>query len=327
MVFVQWFFFMCGTMVHFPPSTIFVRGFSPLVTPARCTSSPLYDVIHHDGLLLLRHVGTMANTVVPLPPKKQSVQRVSRDDVERLSRGQPANKKGYGSRNVPHHLNQEERAQFERAMRKGYLELSGGGNRRSRKGSPLTNIHRQWSDAREKPQIILYKAFQGDFRDELVTDLSPLRLNGAYSDVEFVKRQVAELKVEALDIALSNGMEVPIHDMHAMDQQIETQEQEEDDDNLNDNHEDESEAKPLTTTFSTVDWGVLPIWRLPLIQVGPFVGERSKAKLTAKALVERWNIAEPGRDTSGGAKTRRDAGARHGGKTKMKGLSEHRRRD
>jgi hypothetical protein len=49
--------------------------------------------------------------------KHVPVQRISKDDVERLSRGQPSKKRGYGSRNIPHRLNDDERQEFDRAIR------------------------------------------------------------------------------------------------------------------------------------------------------------------------------------------------------------------
>ncbi len=48
-------------------------------------------------------------------------------DVERISFGQPAKKKGTGSRGIPHRLNEDERRSFDQARRQGAaLPLDGG---------------------------------------------------------------------------------------------------------------------------------------------------------------------------------------------------------
>ena len=49
-------------------------------------------------------------------------------DVENISWGKPAKKKGTGSRGVPHRLNHdEERKLFDQARKKGFLEVTGSG--------------------------------------------------------------------------------------------------------------------------------------------------------------------------------------------------------
>lgn len=245
-----------------------------------------------------------------------TLRRISRDDVERLSRGQPSKKKGYGSRNVPHRLNELEQAELLRAARKGYLSMLGGGNRRTRKGSPLTNIHRQWCDAREKPQIILYKAVGGRAVDEVVVDLSPLRLNGIFND-QNVEEFMVRWKAQILTEAYNAGLE------------------------LRESSNDEEVCEPMdidckddpttiyTITIEAIDqqaWATSPIWKLPVVSLGVFEGERSKAKAMASNLAKLWDIPEPEKETGNGAKSRRDAGARHGGQTNMKGLTQHRKR-
>lgn len=49
-------------------------------------------------------------------------------DVENISWGKPAKRKGTGSRGVPHRLNhEEERTLFDMARKKGFLEVAGSG--------------------------------------------------------------------------------------------------------------------------------------------------------------------------------------------------------
>jgi len=258
-------------------------------------------------------------TYVSGAPKKtrggnrNGLRRISRDDVERLSRGQPSKKKGYGSRNVPHRLDAAERAEMERAAKKGYVTLSGMGNRRTRKGSPLANIHRQWCDAREKPQILFYKAVGGKPLDQLVFDLSPLRLWGLFDDPKQVDEFIIKWKTEIMTAAVSNGMEIR---------------GEAEDDEEEDPEEEEDSIEYLVTLdeASQEAWATSPIWKLPVISMGVFEGERSKAKAMAKELAVLWDIPEKEKETSGGPRNRRAAGARKGGKDKMKGLSHHRKR-
>ncbi|CAM9607161.1 unnamed protein product, partial [Heterosigma akashiwo] len=81
--------------------------------------------------------------------------RPSLDDVERISKGQGAKKRGTGSRAVPHRLNEAERKEWDLAKRRGYLQLRGTGYRRERGDSPLANIYRQWCDAMVRPCVVI----------------------------------------------------------------------------------------------------------------------------------------------------------------------------
>lgn len=104
-------------------------------------------------------------------------------DVERISWGKPAKKKGTGSRGVPHRLNhEEERYLFDQARRKGFLEVPGSGWRSERRDAPLVNSYRSLCDARGQVCIILHKLNTG--MDDIVLDLSPLRLPSTYSHLE-----------------------------------------------------------------------------------------------------------------------------------------------
>ncbi len=105
-----------------------------------------------------------------------SPQRPSIEDVERLSRGHAARRRGTGSRAVPHRLNAVERRAYELAADKGYVTLpSNLGYRRERKGSPLYNIWRMWSDSRGRPAIMLVKRASGAPYDSVWVDSSTMR--------------------------------------------------------------------------------------------------------------------------------------------------------
>ena len=86
--------------------------------------------------------------------------RPSLDDVERISRGQAAKRRGTGSRAVPHRLNEMERKEWEVAKKRRYLALRGTGWRKERGDSPLANIYRQLCDALAIPSISLQRGVQ-----------------------------------------------------------------------------------------------------------------------------------------------------------------------
>jgi len=110
--------------------------------------------------------------------------RPTTSDVERISWGKPAKKKGTGSRGVPHRLNEEERNQFDMAIRKGFLQIHGSGWRKQRRGSPILNSWRNWCDARCHPAIVLHKSTSPESQqDSVVIDLSPLRTPTQFDDI------------------------------------------------------------------------------------------------------------------------------------------------
>lgn len=112
---------------------------------------------------------------------RQKCWRPDVSDVERISWGKPAKKKGTGSRGVPHRLNQDERFLFDQARKRGYLEVTGSGWRSQRREAPLLNTYRSLCDARGQVSIVLHKEKTGT--DELVIDLSPLRLPEKFAEV------------------------------------------------------------------------------------------------------------------------------------------------
>lgn len=103
------------------------------------------------------------------------------EDVERISWGKPAKKKGTGSRGVPHRLNEEERLLFDQARRKGFLEVGGSAWRAQRRDAPLLNTYRSLCDAKKQANIVLHKGKTGI--DDLVLDLSPLRTPAEFANI------------------------------------------------------------------------------------------------------------------------------------------------
>ncbi len=131
-------------------------------------------------------------------------------DVERISWGMPAKKKGTGSRGVPHRLNDDERRSFDRARRDGFLQVTGSAWRSQRRDAPLLNSYRSLMDARGRPMAVLHKlglnsssssggSNGGDGHlDWLVVDLSPLRLPEDFRSVggELRDRVLADFGVD-----------------------------------------------------------------------------------------------------------------------------------
>jgi hypothetical protein len=103
--------------------------------------------------------------------------RPSIDDIEKISYGQAAKRRGTGSRAVPHRLNNLERKEWDLAKRRRYLLLRGTGWRKERGDSPLANIYRNYCDAVAIPCISIRRGVQSGslLYDELIIDLSPLR--------------------------------------------------------------------------------------------------------------------------------------------------------
>ncbi|GMI42246.1 hypothetical protein TrCOL_g4132 [Triparma columacea] len=229
--------------------------------------------------------------------------RISRDDVTRLSLGQPSKVRGRGSRGVPHRLNTSEAAEFQRAAVRGYVKVDGTGWRRGRKGSPLLNTHRQYCDSRCAPQVVMMRGRGGDDMDKVTVDLSPLRVVGGEG-----RKALEDIVNRAAEEA---GM-------------VRCEEEGE-----GDNEEGgDNELMPSSPDY---DFSNDPIWKLPTVLAGGvFEGERGQAQAMCKALVLELGVPKEearrqGKDgenrggrTGGGPKNRRDAGARGGGRTKVK---------
>ena len=106
--------------------------------------------------MAVNKIDKLVSPVLSHSPQKLTTNKAIRpsiDDVERISKGLAAKKRGTGSRGVPHRLNAEERIEWEIAKKKKYVVLSGSGWRKERGDSPLANIYRQYCDAVDIPCI------------------------------------------------------------------------------------------------------------------------------------------------------------------------------
>lgn len=250
-----------------------------------------------------------------------TLRRVSRAEVDRMSKGQgPKNNSKKGTKSDIHlRLSETEQAELGRAERKGYVSLLSTAYRRGRKSSALANVHRQWCDAREKPQIILCKASGGRPLDHIIVDLSPLRIHGILDDPRAADEFLVKWKTHILLAAEQSGM--VLRDDYIEDNTVRLEDVDEDD--------DVEVPTELVITMDTKSWATLPIEKLPVVSLGVFEGERSKAKAMAKELAELWDIPERAQEedvddissySNQNEKPRK-------GKSKGKSTNEQRRRD
>lgn len=190
--------------------------------------------------------------------RMENVWRPTVNDVERISWGKPAKKKGTGSRGVPHRLNEEERSAFDRARQKGFLEVAGSGWRSQRREAPLLNSYRSLCDARGQASIVLHKGNTGI--DDLVVDLSPLR-----NPTEFDKVATVCLDFQS-------------------DGQVVFQQ----DSGFDEAHGEEEEKE---TSEAENPWETRPIYQLPPYCIA-WELERNDAKALAKKMAQLFDTAE-----------------------------------
>lgn len=193
-----------------------------------------------------------------------NVWRPTVNDVERISYGKPAKKKGTGSRGVPHRLNEEERAAFDRARQHGFLQVAGSGWRSQRREAPLLNTHRSLCDARGQVSIVLHKGNAGV--DDLVVDLSPLRTPDEFD-------QIASVCLES-----QSGGQIMFQSGNV-------------EDNLPDD-DDTGEAEQDLTSDSENPWTNKPIYQLPPYCVAWLQLPRSDAKALGRKLSLLFDTAE-----------------------------------
>lgn len=115
----------------------------------------------------------LGSPIISWEARRSGCFRPTVDDVERISWGQPARRKGTGSRGVPHRLDANERLLWDIARERGFLQVEGSGWRSQRREAPLLNSYRSLCDARGQAMLVVHKGNTG--MDELVVDLSPLR--------------------------------------------------------------------------------------------------------------------------------------------------------
>lgn len=214
-------------------------------------------------------------------------------------------------------LSGSEQAEFERAIRKGYVTLESTGYRQGRKSSPLACAHREWCDEHEKPQIVLCKASGGRPLDNIIVDLSTLRVMG---DEDFLLHH----KIEILSIATNSGMEL----------RAEIEEGGGDENTIVCSEASDGTFHCVMTMESNEnDDAAKHISKIPVQSLGVFEGQRSQAKIMSRDLARLWDIpvqveatvtSERDRNLSREEKTNRYKNQRQ---QQNKRKANHRRRD
>jgi len=242
-------------------------------------------------------------------------------------------------------LNPTQENELLRAARRGYLTLEGRGHSRGRKSNPLACAHRQYSDEREQPQIVLCKASGPEGKksplDCLIVDFSPLRLTGAVGD-ELVDDFMITWKTQILTAAATVGMELRRDYREENCQSLSILD--DDECGLDDTEpeligelssgEEGEDTSSLEYTITLTDedsWATEPISRLPVVSLGVFEGERTKAKAMAKELAELWGIPTEPLDSlvaaeSEDSRKADDNKKRRGNKARRHRRNENRRR-
>jgi len=244
---------------------------------------------------------------IPRPPvAAMDCWRPALDDVERISWGRPAKRKGTGSRGVPHRLNAEERILFDLSRTKGYVEIAGSGWRSQRSDSPLVNTYRNWCDARGVCAIFLHK---GREVDEVLVDLSPLRTPDEFENAAHFCLSQSASSCGRLQAYSDERIRAP------------TVEQTGRSSVNNDDEADVSEKDEFTVTSDEIvraraeDYLTAPIHRLPMYTIS-WERPRPEAKALAKFLAELLSTAveKKGRQKAlGGPQVTPGKGRRHGG--------------
>ena len=194
--------------------------------------------------------------------------RPSLDDVERISRGQAAKKRGVGSRAVPHRLNEAERKEWDLAKTRKFVSLRGTGWRKERGDSPLANIYRNYCDATAIPCISIIRGVgvgEESMDDQVIVDFSPLRT----SDVQ----EQAKVCIEQAQAFESIS-----------------------------NVEDNSNVDQLGWDMTNIETVMLDeaIWRIPVYSVVASFSSRADCKKYAEAIAGKFaNVV------SGGKKAKR----------------------
>lgn len=209
--------------------------------------------------------------------------------MERISFGQPAKKKGTGSRGIPHRLNEDERRSFDQARRQGFLQVTGSAWRSQRRDAPLLNTYRSLSDARGRPAIVLHKQSpsSGDHEDKLVVDLSPLRLPDEFD-------------------TFGKELKAMIHAEYNLESII--------DDGVVEEDADDDEGLDIVESVSDEDqYGTRPIYQLPPFRLEWSVS-RQEGKQIGKYLAGIFDTIEKSTEPSKKQKgVKPGKGRRHGG--------------
>ena len=191
--------------------------------------------------------------------------------------------KRHGSRqSMFERLPESDQRAFERASRQGFVTLEGTGYRRGRKSSALATLHREWCDKRSKPQIVLCKASGGRPLDNVIVDLSPLRLGIFSPDV--MDTAILKYQKQIIKVAEASGMILRSDYVEDNSEKVAIVEVEE--------QTGMAEVLIGVPTFDSSAWAKKPLSSLPTVSMGVFEGERVCAKRMVKALSTMWQVPD-----------------------------------
>lgn len=189
---------------------------------------------------------------------------------------------------MPHRLNEEERVLFDQARRKGFLEINASGWRKQRREAPLLNTYRSLCDARGQASVVLHKGSTGV--DELVVDISPLRVPARFAEIA----EVCQQKYEGAEIVYQGSISPDL----SMTIDAETEEYE---------SPEEMSDEAILESFET-----RPIYQLPPYCIA-WELERSQAKSLGQQLAEDFATKEEGKKSKKPIGVKAGKGRRHGG--------------
>lgn len=182
--------------------------------------------------------------------KKNDV-RPSLDDVERISKGQAAKKRGTGSRGVPHRLNEAERKEWDLAKKRRFLLLRGSGWRKERGDSPLANIYRQFCDSQDVLCVTVSRGIGNPPVDEVIVDFSPLR-----------RKDIKDIAA----VCISEASELPSHTATV----------------------DNSDVDLLGWDNAEQLFDEEVIWRIPVFSVVSTFSDRSDSRHYAEVIAQKF---------------------------------------
>lgn len=260
--------------------------------------------------------------------RPNSMRRSAREETtaaNKINKNKPTNKKQQRRTTTPSNNNNAvatttrpkgqifklttgEQQEFDRACRKGYVTLASTGFRRGRQASPLACTHRQWCDKREKPQVVLCKASGGRPLDNVIVDLSPMRMM-------IVKYHMAQIMTAANNAGMELRSDYKEDNCETLSILQGNDDQEECDTDV----EDVPLMEYIVTTVTDADdWATKPIDKLQVLSMGVFEGERSNAKAMARELSQLWGIPDEPSESE-------KPDLKKGGKNNPKGRDNRRR--
>ena len=197
------------------------------------------------------------------PGETNNLRRISREETAAAAAQKRKIQMARKKKSAPR-MTETEWRDMERAATRGFLTLA-----RVRKGSQIKRTHLQWCEAREKPQIIHYKAFGGRTNvDRLLIELAPAYMHGIVSTAD----QLAQFKDEILS-------EAALLDIKFCSEMCK-------EGGVDDSMGDNDLCFPIDKSDAT-DWRSDSSLTVAVLE-----GERAKAKAMAKSLARLWDIPE-----------------------------------